>query len=192
MSGDGACLVACAGEREGEGVRLRAQVSGGKWASGARGSKRARTCGGGRRTRGRGRVHGEGRGREVGDGLTGGVRGRACERNDVDKTVPLGSGRERGERARGRDRLTGGVHLSSRAGAQARARAGPTWANWATLAFLISREFLMPFLLIFCRVFNSNSNQVSNSNEIKHVQQFKEYLELNKKQHFMTHIVLTK
>jgi hypothetical protein len=32
------------------------------------------------------------------------------------------------------------------------------------LAFSISREFLMPFLFIFSRVFNSNSNQVSNSN----------------------------
>jgi hypothetical protein len=51
---------------------------------------------------------------------------RACERNDTDKTGPLGSGRER---ARGRDRSTGEVRLSARAGAQARARAGPTWAN---------------------------------------------------------------
>jgi hypothetical protein len=56
-------------------------VSGRKWASGARGSKGARTCGGGRRTRGCGRVHdGEGRGREVGDELTGGVRGTERER----------------------------------------------------------------------------------------------------------------
>jgi hypothetical protein len=143
-------------------------VSMGKWASGARGSKGARTCEGGRRTRGRGRVHDEGRGQEVGDGLTGGVRGaekesgRACERNGADKTGPLGSGRETGDRARGRDWSTGGVCLSARAGARAR----PTWANWATLAFFfsISREFLMSFLFIFSRVFNSNSNQVSNLN----------------------------
>jgi hypothetical protein len=87
---------------------------------------------------------------------------RACERNSADKTGPLGTGRERRERARGRDRPTGGVRLSERAGARARAWAGPTWANWATLAFSISREFLMPFLFIFSRVFNSN--QVSNSN----------------------------
>jgi hypothetical protein len=46
-------------EREGEGVLQRAQMSEGKWVSGARGSKWARTCGGGRRPRGRGRVHGE-------------------------------------------------------------------------------------------------------------------------------------
>jgi hypothetical protein len=91
-------------------------------------------------------------------------RGRACERNGADKTGPLGTGRKRRERACGRDRPTGGVRLSERAGARARAWAGPTWANLATLAFSISREFLMPFLFIFSRVFNSNSNQVSNSN----------------------------
>jgi hypothetical protein len=44
----------------------------------------------------------------------------------------------------------------------------------------------MPFLFIFSRVFNSNSNQ------IKHVQQFKEYLKFNMMQHFMTHNVLDK
>jgi hypothetical protein len=59
---------------------MRAQMSGGKWASGARGSKEVRTCAGGRRTRGRGHVHDEGRGREVGDGLTGGFRGTERER----------------------------------------------------------------------------------------------------------------
>jgi hypothetical protein len=42
-------------EREGEGVQLRAQVSKGRWASRARGSKGAHGLG--RRTRGRGRVH---------------------------------------------------------------------------------------------------------------------------------------
>jgi predicted permease len=56
--------------------------------------------------------------------------------------------------------------------------------------FPFSREFLIAFLFIFSRVFNSN--QVSNSNQIKHVQQFKKYLELHMMQHFMTHIVLTK
>jgi hypothetical protein len=55
-------------------------VSGGKWASGARGSKGARACEGGQITRGGGRVHGEGRGREVRDGLTGGVCGTERER----------------------------------------------------------------------------------------------------------------
>ena len=47
-------------EREGERVRLRAQVSGGRWASATRGSKGVGTCGGGRRSHGRGRVHGGG------------------------------------------------------------------------------------------------------------------------------------
>jgi hypothetical protein len=67
---------------------------------------------------------------------------------------------------------------------------GPNGPTWAELAFLFSREFLITFLFIFYRVFNSN--QVSNSNQIKHVQQFKEYLELNMMQHFMTHMVWTK
>jgi hypothetical protein len=54
------------------------------------------------------------------------------------------------------------------------------------LLFRFSWEFLIAFLFIFSRVFNSNSNQ------IKHVQQFKEYLELNMMQHFMTHMFWTK
>jgi hypothetical protein len=40
-------------------------------------------------------------------------------------------------------------------------RAQPSWAE---LAFSFSLEFLMLFYFIFPRVFNSNSNQVSNSN----------------------------
>jgi hypothetical protein len=87
----------------------------------------------------------------------------------------------------------GGTRLSGTEGTQAQARVGgangPTWAG---IAFLFSREFLNAFLFIFSRVFNSNSNQVLNSNQIKHVQQFKEYLELNMMQHFMTHMVWTK
>jgi hypothetical protein len=56
----------------------------------------------------------------------------------------------------------------------ARARAGLNGLPWAKLAFPIFLEFLLPFLFIFSRVFNSNSNQVSNSNQIKYVQHFKE------------------
>jgi hypothetical protein len=41
-----------------------------------------------------------------------------AKRNDADRTGPPGSGRERGERARERNRLTGGVRLSARAGAR--------------------------------------------------------------------------
>jgi hypothetical protein len=81
-------MVGAQGERGGEGVWLRAQVSRGKWASGTRGSKGTRTRGGGRRTRGRGRIHGEGRGREVGDELTGGVHGTEREGARARGTAP--------------------------------------------------------------------------------------------------------
>jgi hypothetical protein len=47
-------------ERAGGGFRLRAQVSEGRWASRARGSKGAQARGRGRRTRRRGCVHGGG------------------------------------------------------------------------------------------------------------------------------------
>jgi hypothetical protein len=79
--------------------------------------------------------------------------------NGADSSGPRGreGGRE-GALARLTDRRGSPVS----AGAQAR----PTWANWARLAFSI-----------FSRVFNSNSNQVSNSNQIKYMQQFKEYLD---------------
>jgi hypothetical protein len=50
----------------------------------------------------------------------------------------------------------------------------------------------MPFLFIFSRVFNSNSNLVSNSNHFKLVQHFKEYFKLSMIQHVMTHRVLIK
>jgi hypothetical protein len=73
-------MVACARQERGERVRMRVQVSEGKWASSVRLLKGLRARERGRRTRGRGRVHGEGRGREVGDGLTGGVHGTERER----------------------------------------------------------------------------------------------------------------
>jgi hypothetical protein len=60
--------------------------------------------------------------------------------------------------------------------AQARARARLNGLTWAEFGFPFSREFLIAFLFIFSGVFNLNSNQVSNSNQIKYVQQFKEYL----------------
>jgi hypothetical protein len=46
-------------------------------------------------------------------------------------------------------------------GAGARGGGGAAWANWTQLGFSIFREFVIPFLFIFSRVFNSNSNQVS-------------------------------
>jgi Sec-independent protein secretion pathway component TatC len=66
---------------------------------------------------------------------------------------------------------------------------GPTWAE---LVFLFSREFLIAFLFIFPRVFQFKFKSVSNSNKIKHVQQFKEYLGFNMMQHFMTHLFCQK
>jgi hypothetical protein len=80
VSGGGACLVACAGQERGressaEGASERGEV-GEQRAT----SKGARTQERGRRTHGRGCVHGEGRGREVGDRLTGGVRRTERER----------------------------------------------------------------------------------------------------------------
>jgi hypothetical protein len=83
-----------------------------------------------------------------------------------------------GERARGLA-PTGGTRLSGTEGARGATLNGPTWAE---IAFPFSREFLIAFLFIFSRVFNSNSNQ------IKHVQQFKEYLEFNMMHHLMTHM----
>jgi hypothetical protein len=88
--------------------------------------------------------------------------------------------RERGsERARvGADRRDPPVKHRGRAGAGAGAGAWPRLIGlaWDEMAFSFFLEFLLPFLFIFSRVFNSNSNQVSNSNQIKYVQQFKEYL----------------
>jgi hypothetical protein len=69
--GGGALWSRVQSEREGEGVWLRVQMSEGRWASRARGSKGARARGHCRRTRGRGRVRDReivGRGREVRDG----------------------------------------------------------------------------------------------------------------------------
>jgi hypothetical protein len=118
------------------------------------------------------------RGREVRDALTGGVDGAerekagARESNDADRPVPRSS-----ERARER----GARVCADRRGPPVRhrdawARAGLNGLPWAELAFPIFLEFLLPFLFIFSRVFNSNSNQVSNSNQIKYVEHFKEYL----------------
>jgi hypothetical protein len=84
-------------------------------------------------------------------------------------------------RGRGQS-VAGGVHLSG--DASARGLAGPNWAGWAELSFPFFLEFLISFLFIFSRVFNSNSNQVSNSSLIKHVHQFKEYFGLSMMQQF--------
>ena len=67
-----------------------------------------------------------------------------------------------GERALGFAPI-GGVRLSGTGTrGRGRARAGVNGLPWAELSFPIFLEFLLPFLFIFSRVFNSNSNQVSN------------------------------
>jgi hypothetical protein len=90
------------------------------------------------------------RGREVEDELTGGDDGTEIEWARGERTAPIalahGTARERergGERAHWRDRR--GPPVS--AGGRGRAQAGSTWANWARLAFSISREFLFAFYL---------------------------------------------
>jgi hypothetical protein len=80
-------------EREGEGVWQRAQMSEGRWASRARGSKGARVHDRGRRSRGRGRVHG---GEIVGErletadwwGQQDRERAGAREGNNADRSAP--------------------------------------------------------------------------------------------------------
>jgi hypothetical protein len=57
VSGGGAAWMRAQGEREGEGARLRAQMSRWKWASGVRALKGIGACGGIWETRGRGCVH---------------------------------------------------------------------------------------------------------------------------------------
>jgi hypothetical protein len=72
------------------------------------GSKGARACRGGRRTRGRGHVHGGGRGREVRDGLTGGGCGAERESERVRKeAAPTGRPHRAARGGEGEKRCTG-------------------------------------------------------------------------------------
>jgi hypothetical protein len=84
-------------------------------------------------------------------------KGERARATGADNPAPLGTERER-ERA-------GKETIADSAGARARGPAGPSWAGWAILGFSISLKFLIAFpFLFFSRVFNLNSNQVSNSN----------------------------
>jgi hypothetical protein len=97
-------------------------VSRGKWASEARGSKGARACGGGRRTRGRGRVHGGDVGGRLGTTDGWGPRDRERERESEcsrRETTPTGL----------IHRAAGGRDVRERAGGRSGARIGPAWAN---------------------------------------------------------------
>jgi hypothetical protein len=165
-------------KREGERVGQRAQMREEGWASRTRGSKGAQAHGRGRRTRGRGRVHGE---EIVGGRLRTADRWRRRDRERIERTcertasiaLAHGAARERGSERSGLRRQAGPACQAQ--GARGRRR-GLNGLVWAEMAFSFFLEFLLPFLFIFSRVFNSNSNQVSNSNQIKYVQQLKEYL----------------
>jgi hypothetical protein len=87
----------------------------------------------------------------------------------------LAHGTEREGEDRGVSALVGADRRDPPVRHRGRAGAGLNGSTWAETAFSIFLEFLLPFLFIFSRVFNSN--QVSNSNQIKYVQQFKEYLD---------------
>jgi hypothetical protein len=121
------------------------------------------------------------RGREVEDELTGGDGGTEREadahaRGRRRQAWPTEQREREGERGRAGWRRHAGPACQAQ-GTRERARGG--WANGPTRAeigFPFSMDFLTAFLFIFSRVFNSNSNQVSNSNQIKYMQQFKEYL----------------
>jgi hypothetical protein len=168
--GGGAPCTRGQSERKGKRVWQRAQMREGRWASRARGSK-------GQRVHGRGQVHG---GQIVGGrlgttdkwGRQDRERERAHAREPASTGRPHSAARERGEVSALRFAPTGGARLSG----TGCARAGLIGLTWAEMAFSFFLEFLLPFLFIFSRVFNSNSNQVSNSNQIKYMQQLKEYL----------------
>jgi hypothetical protein len=128
------------------------------------------------------------RGREVEDELTGGDGGTERER---ERERERESGRARGkqrrqvdpteQRGRGEERACWSLRRQAGPACQAQGARGRAWAElsgpvWAEIGFPFFRDFLIAFLFIFSRVFNSNSNQVSNSNQIKCMRQFKEYL----------------
>jgi hypothetical protein len=73
-----------------------------------------------------------------------------CARGSAPPGWPHRAAKER-ERERGRvwDRLIGGGRLSARAGARARAGAGPTGLAWSKMAFPFFLELLMAFLFYF-------------------------------------------
>jgi hypothetical protein len=124
------------------------------------GYKGARACGGGRRTRGRGHVHGGDVGERLGTADGWDPRGRErkrarAKRNGADRLAPIeqreGERERRGARV-GADRQGPPVRDQGRVG---RARgAGPDGPTWSEMAFPFSGEFLIDFLFIFSRVFN--------------------------------------
>ena len=85
-------------------------------------------------------------------------RERTGEETGADRLGPLGSERARESGRSGLRRQVGLTCQAERAHGHGRTRAGLNGLPWVELAFPIFLEFLMPFLFIFSRVFNSNSN----------------------------------
>jgi hypothetical protein len=85
-------------------------------------------------------------------------RERTGEVTDADRLGPLDSERARERGRTGLRRQVGLACQTERAHGRGRTRAGLNGLPWGELAFPISLEFIMPFLFIFSRVFNSNSN----------------------------------
>jgi hypothetical protein len=91
------------------------------------------------------------------------VRGREVRDEGPDEWGPWGRERERTSACARGSALTGRPHRAAKErGRGGRAGAGPTRLAWAGMAFPFFLEFLMLFYFIFPRVFNSNSDQVSN------------------------------
>jgi hypothetical protein len=75
--------------------------------------------------------------------------GARAEANGTDSLAPLGRERERVGAQGRKPPLIGRAHLSGGAGAWARGLAGPSWADWAALAFSFSLDFLIVFSFLF-------------------------------------------
>jgi hypothetical protein len=183
-SGGGAPWARAQSEREGEGARLRAQLSGGGRVSVAESRKGSGMSRRGQKTRGRGRVHGGERRRFGGDGsdrrhpsvsenerasaLMSGAHGTerasTCARREptpIGRPHRVARGGERGERARVGWADRRGLPFRGSADARARQRARLRWAELGWLGQIgFFLEFLMAFLFIFSRVSKSNSNQM--------------------------------
>jgi hypothetical protein len=77
------------------------------------------------------------------------------KKTGADRSAPLDSEREREGAREGELPLIGGVRMLGGASERARRLAGPSWAGWAAFPFSFSLDFLIPFLFLFYRVFNS-------------------------------------
>jgi hypothetical protein len=119
-------------EREGKRVWQRAQMSEGRWASRARGSKGAWVRGRGRRTHGRVRVHGgEIMGERLGTTDRWGRRGRERSGRTCERTAPT-SLAHRAARERGREGALVGADMRGPP-VKHKGHAGAGWAKWADL-----------------------------------------------------------